>query len=136
MSCASWLTVITAKFVPPVVPTKNVDPAEIPPLAGGLETVMLATPALAMSAESMDACKLVLETNTVVRALPFHCTAEPGPKFFPVTVNVKLALPATAELGLNSVILGGGTLIVKGKPLDAPPPGPGFATVTVAAPTL
>src|ERR1700688_135833 len=72
----------------------------------------------------------------VVRALPFHCTLEDGEKFFPVTVSVKLALPATFELGLNNVILGGGTLIANGKPFDVPPPGAGLAMVTVAVPTV
>ena len=33
-------------------------------------------------------------------------------------------------------MLGGGTLIVNGKPLDVSPPGAGFATVTVAVPTF
>jgi hypothetical protein len=84
----------------------------------------------------MDACKLVLERKVVVRVLPFHCTVEDGPKFFPVTVSTKLALPATAELGLNRVIFGGGTLIAKFKPFDVPPPGVGFTTVTLAVPTV
>jgi hypothetical protein len=89
-----------------------------------------------MSEESIAACKLVLETKVVVRALPFHCTAEVGAKLLPVTVSMKLALPVTAELGLNSVIFGGGTLIAKFTAFDVPPPGAGFVTVTVAVLTV
>ena len=38
----------------------------------------------------MAACKLVLETKLVARAVPFHSTVEDDTKFVPVTVNVKL----------------------------------------------
>src|SRR6266481_4188902 len=104
---------MTAKFAPPTLPTKNVDGAERPPLAGGLETVTLATPIAAMFEESTAACSVVLETNVVVKAVPFHCTIEDGTKFLPVTVIMKLAPPASAELGLSKVIFGGGSLMEK-----------------------
>src|SRR5215471_9317123 len=113
MSLAGCFTAMTAKFAPPTLPTKNVDGAERPPLAGGLETVTLATPILAMSVESTAACSVVLETNVVVKPVPFHCTTEDGMKFLPVTVITKLAPPATAELGLSRAIFGGGTLTGK-----------------------
>lgn len=136
MSCASWLIAITAKLAPPLVPTKNVDAAEKPPPAGGLETVTSATPALAMSVELIDACKLVLERNIVVRALPFHCTVEDGEKFFPVTVSVKLALPITAEPGFSNVIAGEGTFTAKLTASDIPPIELAFMTITPATPAV
>lgn len=92
---------ITAKLLAPVVPVKNVEGADMPPLAGGLEMVTFTTPAAAMSAVVIAACKLVLETKVVVRGLPFHCTTDAGTKLPPVTVMVNAAPPAIAELGVN-----------------------------------
>jgi hypothetical protein len=77
----------------------------------------------------------VLEINVVVRALPFHCTDEVFTKFLPVTAIVKLVPPATAELGLSNVMIGGGCLIVNVKGAEVPPPGVGLNTVTAAVPT-
>ena len=45
---------------------------EVPPPGGGVDTITIAAPAVAMSAAVMAACKLVLETKVVVRELPFH----------------------------------------------------------------
>ena len=42
----------------------------------------------------------------VVRDVEFHSTVEPLTKLVPVTVSVKGALPATAEVGLSDVIVG------------------------------
>jgi hypothetical protein len=50
----------------------KVNALEVPPPGVGVETVTVAVPAAAMSAAVMAACKLVLETNVVVRGLPFH----------------------------------------------------------------
>ena len=79
----------------------NVAAPEVPPPGAGLTTVTIAVPAVAMSAAVIAACKLVLETKVVVRALPFHCTVEEETKLDPVTVNVKPAPPTAAELGFK-----------------------------------
>lgn len=91
-------------------------------------------PAGAISAALMAACRLVLETNVVVRALPFHCTTEEETKFVPVTVMVKLAPAATAELGLSTAIAGGVCVIMKLRAEEVPPPGDELDTVTEAEP--
>jgi hypothetical protein len=76
----------------------------------------------------------VLDTKVVGRALPFQCTVESEVKFAPVTVNVKPAPPATAELGFTDATVGEGLPTVKVSPLEVPPPGVGVETVTVAVP--
>jgi hypothetical protein len=75
----------------------------------------MAVPPAAMSAAVIAACKLVLETNVVVRALPFHWTVVVETKLDPVTVSVKDAPPTVAELGFKDPnasagvgLLGGG----------------------------
>ena len=79
-------------------------------------------------------------TNVVVRALPFHRTTEPPTKFEPLTVSVKAALPAAAELGARLVATGTGLLVAevmeKVSAPDVPPPGVGLNTVTVALPAV
>ena len=95
----------------------------------------LPVPIAAMSAAVMAACNWVFETNVVVSAVPFHCTVEAATKLVPVTVSVKAVPPATAELGLNKVIAGGGTLIVNVKDTEVPPLGAGLDTVTMLVPT-
>ena len=114
----------------------NARELEIPPPGAGLDTVTMGAPTTLMSAAVIAACKLVLETNVVVRALPFHCTVEDGTKLVPVTVNVKPAPPVKAELGFKEVIVGAGLLIVKFRALETPPPGAGLETVTIAVPPV
>ena len=97
-----------------MLPIKNVDAADTPPFATGFDTLMLALPILVISPAVIAACKLVLETNVVVRALPFHCTVEEGTKLVPVMVNVKPAPPAGAELGFSDAIVGAFTASVAG----------------------
>ena len=70
----------------------------------------------------------------VVRLAPFHWTTDEEMKFVPVTVRVKAEPPAEAEVGLIEVRVGAGLPIVKGTPLEVPPPGVGVKTVTVAVP--
>src|SRR4029450_6337509 len=72
---------------------------DVPPPGVGLTTVTLAVPAAAMSAAPIWAVSLVLFTKLVGRALPAHCTTEPGIKPSPLTVSVKAAPPACAEAG-------------------------------------
>jgi hypothetical protein len=68
----------------------------------------------------------------VVRAVEPHITVEPLKKFVPVTVSVNAAAPATAEVGLNEVIVGPTTVTVDAEDL-APP---GFCTVRLSLPVL
>ena len=114
----------------------NVNALETPPPGVGVETVNIAVPAVAMSAAVIAACKLVLETKVVERALPFHWTAEEETKLVPVTVNVNPALPATAELGLREETEGTGLLIANVSAPEMPPPGVGVETVTVTMPSV
>lgn len=103
--------------------------AEAPPVA---ETVTFATPAAAISAAVMAAFKVLLETNVVGRAAPFHSTVEDDMKLVPVTVSVKAAPPVIAELGVNNVIAGTAPVIVNVRAAEVPPPGEGLITVTLA----
>lgn len=81
---------------------------DVPPPGVGLKTVTLAVPAEAMSEAGIAAVSCVALTKVVVRALPFQRTVEPLMKFDPLTVNVKAAPPAVAEVGLMVVIAGTG----------------------------
>src|SRR6185436_11922198 len=76
----------------------------------------------------MIAVKRVGEKKIVWRSCPFQRTTDVGVKFAPVTVSVKLGLPAAAELGNNCVNTGAGLLTVKATTFDAPPPGAGLKT--------
>jgi hypothetical protein len=89
---------------------------------------------VATSAAVIAACKLVLETNVVVRAVPFHCTFEEDTKLEPVTVSGNAAPPAAAELGFKDAIVGAALalLIVNVNALLVPPPGLGVETETCA----
>jgi len=145
------------KFVPVTVSTKPASPAktalgpsdatvgvglsivklnalETPPPGAGVETVTIAIPPADRSAAVIAACKLVLETNVVVRAVPFHCTVEEAMKFVPVTVSTKPTPPASAALGPSDTTVGVGLSIVKLNALETPPPGAGVETVTMAVP--
>ena len=69
-------------------------------------------------------------------AVPFQLIVDDGPKFEPVAVIVVALLPAAAEAGLIEVSVVAGFEIEKVTPLDVPPPGVGFSTVTVMAPPV
>ena len=116
---------------------------EAPPPGAGLNTVILAVPALAISAAGICAVSWVLLTKVVVRSAPFQRTTELLMKFVPLTVNVNAAPPAVSELGLTLLMVGVGfvCVTVKLNALDAPPPPPppaeaGLNTVTCAVPAL
>jgi hypothetical protein len=115
---------------------ENVKEPEVPPPGAGFETVTIAVPTEAMSATVISACRLVLETKVVARAVPFHWTAEDETKPVPVTVNVNAALPANAELGFRDMAVGIGLLMVNVVPPEVPPPGAALTTVTVAVPAV
>lgn len=88
-----------------IVKAKELD---VPPPGAGLETVTGAVPAEATSDALMAACNSTLETKVVLRALPFHRTVEEEIKFVPLTVRVRLAAPAVADVGLKEVTVGAG----------------------------
>ena len=71
-----------------------------------------------------------------MRSEPFHRTTDAEPNPEPLTVSVKAAPPAVAFDGESEVIDGAGLLMVKVDPLDAPPPGDGLKTITVAVPGI
>jgi hypothetical protein len=54
----------------------------------------------------------VEETKVVVRFVPPKLTTEPETKPVPVTVKVKLVLPAVTQLGLSEVMVGTGTIVI------------------------
>src|SRR5258708_36088130 len=81
---------------------------EIPPPGAGLNTIIWAVPATAMSDAVMAACSCVPLTYVVVRPVPFQYTTEPLTNPFPFTVTVKAALPAVADEGDNEVTAGVG----------------------------
>src|SRR3979409_545578 len=85
---------------------KRVKPLELPPVAGGLATVILAVPGARMSLVGTVACSCVLETKVVTSAAPLNCTTAAGSNCVPVTVNTKAGPLATVELGSNEVIVG------------------------------
>ena len=83
---------------------------DVPPPGAGLKTVTLAVPAVATSLAGIVAVSTVLETNPVVRSLPFQRTFALLTKFVPVMVRVNPPLPATVVDGLIVVIVGAGLL--------------------------
>jgi len=109
---------------------------DVPPPGAGLKTVTFAVPAVATSLAGMVAVSTVLETNPVVRSLPFQRTTELVTKFVPVMVSVNPPLPATVVAGLMAVIVGNGFVMVNVTAPDSPPPGAGLKTVTFAVPAV
>src|ERR1041385_6915629 len=110
-SLAGCVNVSTAKLapaavVPAVVPTKKVEPAELPPFAAPLSTVMIDVPALAVSEALIVATSCVDETNVVVRAEPLSFTVDVGIKLLPLTTMLNAGPPALAEPGFKDVIAG------------------------------
>jgi hypothetical protein len=114
----------------------KVNPLDVPPPGVGFTTVTDAVPAVAMSLAGTEAVSFVPLTYFVASPVPFHCTVELETKFVPVTVRVNAAPPAVALEGESEVAPGFGLLIVKVSPLDVPPPGVGFITVTDAVPAV
>jgi hypothetical protein len=114
----------------------KVCPFEVPPPGVGLKTVTVRVAPATMSAAGMTAWSSVAETYVVVRFDAFHRTTEVGTKFVPVTVRVKVELPAITETGLRPVVVGTGLLTVKVRAPDVPPPGVGLKTVTEAVPAV
>ena len=72
-------------------------------------TTLTCLPAAAMSLAGIAAVTCVALTNVVVRAVPFHCTADPETKLLPFTVSVNAGPPAVALLGDRVVSAGTAT---------------------------
>jgi hypothetical protein len=110
---------------------------DVPPPGGGLTTVTVAVPAVAISAARIDAVNCVELTKVVARFELFHCTTEPSAPFtklLPFTVRVKAWFPALRVCGDIEVRTGTELVTKKETPLDVPPPVSEFDTVMVAVP--
>jgi hypothetical protein len=104
----------------------------VPPPGAGFVTVTASLPALAMAAAGMAAVTWVDEMYVVVSVVPLKETVAPLTKPIPVTLSVKAAPPAVAELGERDEIVGTGLAATTWKDTEllVPPPGVGFVTVT------
>jgi hypothetical protein len=112
----------------------NVTALDIAP-AQGFTTVTDTVPAVATCAAGTVTTSCVEEEDVGVRLVPPKLTIEPETKFVPVTVKVKLALPAVTQLGLSELMLGT-AVIVNVAAVDVAPQGLGFTTVTDAVPAV
>ncbi len=84
---------------------------DVPPPGAAFNTVTDAVPPAAISEAGTAAVIEVALTNVVTSATPFHSTTEALTKLDPVSVNVKPAPPAVAEVGAMEVSAGAGLLI-------------------------
>ena len=84
-----------------LAPILNSSAFDVPPPsgAGGLNTVTLAVPCVAMSVAGIDARSSVLLTKVVVLLAPFHRTMASISKALPSTINVNPGAPAGALSG-------------------------------------
>jgi len=115
--------------------TENEIPAEVPPPGVGLTIVMVSEPVAVRSEAGIAAVNCVALTNVVARFDPLHCTCDPATNPLPFNVSVKALELIAAEGGWMALNTGTGlAVMVKETPPAVPPPGSGFATVTVADP--
>src|SRR5206468_3255993 len=141
---------VSVKAAPPTVALVGVSPvivgmglstgnacaAEVPPPGAGVNTVTCGVPAVAMSAAVIAAVSCVALTEVVVRAAPFHCTAEPLMNPVPFTVSVKSAPPKSVLDGDSDEAVGTALFIESVRAAEVPPPGVGVTTVTEAVPAV
>jgi hypothetical protein len=124
---------------PVIVGTGGVTVSGVLPLVDppgpGLLTVREPTLAFCRSAAIKTTCNVVALTKVVVRADPFHNTTELASKPVPMSAMVAAA-PAATSLGEIDVTTGTGLVTSNVTALDAPPPGTGFDTVTIATEPL
>jgi len=78
---------------------------ERPPQGGGVSTVTLTLPGLAMSEARTCASSCVGLTNVVARGELFHITVASFVKCSPNISSVKAAPPAVATLGCTEIVL-------------------------------
>ncbi len=103
----------------------------VPPV---FTAVMLAFPTVAIKLAGTVAVNWAELTNVVESPPPFHCTVAPERKPDPLTVSVKPAPPAVAEVGLRLLIVGVGPLMGNATAVDGVPPV--FTAVMLALPAL
>jgi hypothetical protein len=85
---------------------------DVPLPGGGLVTVTLNVPAVAMSEARIAAETCVPLMNVVTRALPFTVTVAPLTKPVPFTVSANPGLPAVVFVGESVVIVGGSAALI------------------------
>jgi len=113
----------------------NVSGADVPPPGPGFETVTETLPGLAILEAGTIAVSWDALTYVVVSAELFQSTLELATKLEPFTVRVNCAPRAATLVGVSDAEPGAGLSMLKVRPgEDVPPPGAGFATVTVAVP--
>src|SRR5579862_8994684 len=95
---------------PPLITSKYAG-FEEPPPGAGLDTVTVAVPAVATSVALMVAVTCELETNVVVRALPFQFTVAPETKPVPFTVKVNVAEPGAFCEGNSGALMRGSAFV-------------------------
>jgi hypothetical protein len=101
----------------------SVKAAEVPPPGPGFATVIETVPEEATSLAGIAAASCVELTKAMLRLEPFTCITDPFTKFEPLTVNVKVPLPASTVAGDKLVSDGTGLLTVKVRDALAPPLG-------------
>jgi hypothetical protein len=69
-----------------------------------------------------------LSTKVVVSVSDPHLTEAPLRKVLPLTVRVRLPVPAVKEAGETLAMVGAGEVTVNALPDDEPPPAPGLVT--------
>jgi len=77
-----------------------------------------------------------LLTNVAGEGAQLKFTKATSTQFMPFTVSVKDGPPTTTLDGLRDEIVGGGRKTLNGIPVELPPPGAGFKTVTSKVPAL
>jgi hypothetical protein len=99
----------------------------------GLTTDTFTMPSVDSKPAGTEAVSFMAVTKVVVRTVVPHLTVAPETNFVPLTVIVKPAAPAAAELGLKLVIEGGGALTVNVDAAEVPPE---VVTVIFAGPEV
>ena len=113
------------------------EPLETPPPGAGLTTTTLILPAVTMFVAGIwtTIWPAAIEVGSKPVNVP-KFTDAPAAKPAPLIVKANAAPPAVALVGDNVLIEGNGLLIVKGEPLEEPPPGAGLTTTTLIFPAL
>ena len=107
-----------------------------PPPGPGFDTVTNLSPAVAIADPGIVALTWVESSSAVVWATPPKVITELLMKFVPVTVSRKSPLPTNPLEGEMLLAVGAGLFTVKVCATLAPPPGPGFHTVTNLCPAV
>jgi hypothetical protein len=108
---------------------------DAPPPGPGFVTTTAGVPAVAISAARTAIVTCPELTKVTALLTPPNVAVAPFTKFDPFTVSVNAAPPAIALAGASgAVITGTGLFTVKLTEFEAPPPGPGFVTITAGVP--